>query len=110
MVEKQKIVYTALALSLVLNTALIPLSIVNNHPNVTDALPIVNLSYTSSLPVNATCTRNETQIRADLGGDIWVHKCDNSIYDIRQFLNGKATIKGINLNTNQWINLQKLNI
>lgn len=125
--RKKRLVYTGLlTVSLLLNSALIPLSISgqfgqfvsnnetsSNETSFTNYSSLFNHSITficESNPVNVTCTRNQTQIKSDLGGNVWVHKCDNGLYDIRQFLNGKTTVKGINLNTKQWLRLQKLGI
>ena len=104
-------VYAGLTVSLLLNTALIPVAIIGNSTvnGTSTSMNYTSMNYTSiPIPVNSTCTRNQTQIRAYIGRDYWVHKCDNGIYDIRQFLGGKPQFKGINLFTTQWNKLQSL--
>ena len=104
------LVYTGLAVSLLLNTALIPIAIIGNSSvNETVHNQTAHLNYSDlPTPVNSTCTKNQTQIRAYIGLDFWVYKCDGEIYDIRQFLGGKPQFKGINLFTSQWRKLQRL--
>ena len=44
-----------------------------------------------------------------LSDNVYVSMCDlqgSLVYDIRQFVSGNATIKGISLNKNQWLNLK----
>jgi len=116
MTKKDLALYGVLAVSLITNAALMGM-LANNcglepfNSTVSNKTTVSNdTSESVVLRLNITCPGNQTPMY--LGQSMWANICFSEyipawILDLRYFFDNKASLKGIALQKNQWLELLK---